>query len=52
MGFNEAGILHPEKLSAKMRTRDPPPCFNEAGILHPEKRPAMPAINANAATLQ
>ena len=35
--FNEAGILHPEKLGSAPRGSRTRPCFNEAGILHPEK---------------
>ena len=36
-GFNEAGILHPEKRRPFQCATPRRRCFNEAGILHPEK---------------
>ena len=38
MRFNEAGILHPEKLLGFFPGGTDVVSFNEAGILHPEKQ--------------
>ena len=52
LGFNEAGILHPEKLSVWHCAHGPLQRFNEAGILHPEKRPCGGVSHASSAMLQ
>ena len=53
VGFNEAGILHPEKRGCWWRSFPPRARFNEAGILHPEKlRPRRGVLAARGASMR